>query len=173
MAKTNKKGLGIIIIIAILIILAIYAWIQLQRIYISQFMFWVTVVLIPLGSVIAIISVGYLIKEGSDSAAPWIVLIVCIILVIFSITQIGNFYNKGYSNQAIQKEIELKGEISQYELAIGFLSDPEGQVTDLAIEGAINSLCNTNPDQSCQQIKDILIWKDRSDKVAKLMGIIG
>ena len=111
-----KQDYSALIIIGILVVLAIGAWIQLQEIYFAQFMFWATLVLIPIGFIVAIIFFVRGIQGWGEEEnyIPWIIFAICIVVVLFSIAHISNFYNNGYSNKAIQKEIELKGEINQY-----------------------------------------------------------
>lgn len=168
------------IFIAFFIIAWIVAWIQLQLIYLSRFMFWADLILIP------VCFIGLLIFVFAGFSDEWEAPIVigcfaCIVILLLSVFTIAHFYNNGYSDQALQREAQLKNDMASYEAVINlFDGKTASDITNQAIEETINSLCqNPTPGFSCEQekqyfeaYKEIAGWKDSADQVARFMGII-
>jgi len=178
MSEEETRGLaGTILIIAILF-LAFIIWVQLQLIYLSRFMFWFDVIFIPVSLGFGVFFfVSFMKNEDYFDTSQNIYFTlswVCVGLLVFSVLTIAYFYDHGYSDEALLKEAELKGQLEGYKAIINLLSGQTAKdIANQAVEESLDSLCQANKQYSCDEIKgyykiyvDIKGYKDSADSIA-------
>lgn len=175
MNDEQAKRWAIIITFGIVAVLWIIAWVQLQIIYLNRGLFWIALILIPICFIGFIVSLVSGIKDEWFDEMYIFLTIGCAIIFLIAIFSIDNFYQKGYSDQALQKEAELKKQMAEYGAILDLLTlQPIEDATNQAIEETIDSMCQ-DPNYPCQQMKANFIiykelkgWKDTADTVAKV-----
>ncbi len=98
---------------------------------------------------------------GSDYSGYAFISLIAIV-GFFILFNIG--YSMGYSDTAIKTELAAKGYIEVYDEVFG--------LEDRIMQESIDSLCLTDPSNTCKQIQSVLIWKQRANFVTKFVPIL-
>lgn len=188
LTEKEKRNLAILIVLLVVGILWFVAWLELQMILLARAFFWITLFLIPIGFFGGIIFFIFGINEDDDDGffhnsnkdGYYLIALILGIIFIFSIFTIDNFYRKGYSEEALQREAELRGNLEEYEAIISLFVSPVQiveEITNQAIEETIDDLCQ-DENYPCDQMKlnygvykNIKGAKDTADSIAKFMWI--
>lgn len=178
MEKEKAADLVVSIAFGVVAILWVIAWIKLQIIYLNRDLFWITLAFIPLSLIVGTIS--FFIGRNDDwyDEIYLYIVIGCSVLLIISVLSIGTFYQRGYSEEALKKEAELKKQLAEYEAILNMLTlQPIEEATNQVIEDLIEDNCK-NQGYPCQQMKANFViykelkgWKDTADTIAKISWI--
>ncbi len=180
MNDKEKEALAGFILILVISLIIIWIKIQLAIIQFNRFLFWFDLIAIPL-SLIGFLICLYLAWDDEWDELSYIIgIVVCLVFLFFSILTISGAYNGGYSDQAIQKEAQLKSQLKSYQEIQSILTGEKIiEIQNEVLEETINSLCQNTPNYPCEQTKQDLIiykkivgWKSSADTFAKILGVI-
>lgn len=191
LSKDEAGALGFFIFLAIVSIGIIILTIRIAIIHFYQKMFWITLVLslIFLISSIIFLILGLLKKDNRQdwgfyqepeffdrgmififSGGIFVLFFISLILVPYS-------YERGYSNEALQKLAEYENQLESLQQLQNILTGKIiWDIQNQAIEEIINSLCKDpnypceNVKQSYQVYKTIKGAKDDADQIASFFG---
>lgn len=193
MSEEEAKALGFFILLGIITIGIIILTIKIAIIHFYQKMFWITLILSPVLLLLSIIFLicGILKKEdGQDwgfyqepeffdrgmififSGGIFILFFISLILIPYS-------YQRGYSDEALQKLAEYESQLESLQQIQNILTgqiiwDVQNQV----IEETITNMCK-DPNYPCDQVKqsyliykDIKGAKDDADQIVSFLGFV-
>lgn len=180
LGRMNEKeagGLGFLIFIGFIALIIFIIKLELAVIQFERFMFWLDLILIPLGLISFVVFLIIAYKDEWD-CIPLIVAGVSFIVILFAVFTISTFYNDGYSNQAIQREAELRNELQQYQAIMDLITMKTAyDIQTQVLQETINSMCLQNVTFPCEQMKqnlqvyqDIAGMKEQADSIAEFIG---
>lgn len=185
-----------IVFIAIIIVgigIAVVS-IQIGMIHFHQKMFWVSLILSPIFLFASLIFLiwGILQKGESNDWGYYsepefftrgVIFLfaggLCLLALVFFFVIMPNQYNKGYSDEALQRLAELENQLQSLQQLQSILT---GQIVwdiqNQVIEETITSLCK-DPNYPCESVnqsyqvyKDMKGAKDEADKIVNFFGLI-
>ena len=163
----------------ILVIKLMLAWIQFAR-----FMFWLDVIFFVLSIIILPISLINIFRKDEsyffsnnylwEKEIDYILGVVGVAMLLFSIFSINYFYEQGYSDEAIKKKAELEKMLEEYTLIFDILTKKE--VLDIEVmvaEELYPVLCEASPEINCETIiasynayQELIGFKKTADTIA-------
>lgn len=193
MDKKEAQALALIILLAIVGFIIIVLQIRIAIIHLFQNMFWISLFFIPLFFLLSIIFFiwGLLTKEYQDNWGFYsepefftkgVILFfsgILFVLFLISILSVPFCYERGYSDNALQKLAEYQNDLeSMQQLQSILTGEIVWDIQNQVMEETINNLCK-DPNYPCESVKqsyqvykDIKGAKDDADEIANFFGII-
>ena len=191
MSEKEAEGLVWLIVIAIITIVIIVIKIQIGVIHAYQNMFWISLIAIPIFFILFIIFLFCgIFKKDADSNWGWysepeffdktMLFIFAggfFILSLVSLCFMPYCYERGYSDEALQRLTELENQLQSMEqLQSIFTGEIVWDITNQALDETVDNLCK-DPNYPCNQIKqsvkiykEIKGAKDDADQIAMFFG---
>jgi len=185
-AQALTVGIALVVVTVGIIILKI----KIGIIHFFQNIFWVSLCVAPLFLLACIIFLflGIFKQNGNDyywesefftKGMLFVFSIVLFILSILSLWFMAYSYERGYSNEALEKLAEYEKQLESLQQIQDILTGQIiWEVQNQAVEDIINTSCK-NPNYSCNQVrqnfeiyKSIKGAKDSADNVAAFFGFI-
>ncbi len=148
----------VIVGLIILVIKLMLAWIQFAR-----FMFWLDIIFFILSIIIIPLSLINILRKDEgyffgnnylwEKEIDYILGVVGVAILLFSIFSVNYFYEQGYSDEAIKKKAELEKMLEEYTLIFDILTKKEVVDIELMVaEELYPVLCQASPDINCETI---------------------
>jgi hypothetical protein len=164
-------------VIGFLAILIIINLMQLAWIAINRFLFWFDAFVIITFPIILVIFIIMFLKTNEwERRDLYIFSIIYILLFLFAITNIGDAYNKGYSDKAIKHKANLEGNLEEYAFILSISTGQFKMELEGEIIGEVNkALCDSAPETPCEEViknyetyQNLVGWKEFADNITKI-----
>ncbi len=182
MNKKGRKDLAVPLVIVILIILWMGISINIAIIEISRILFWLDIIVgnLFICAILFFIYKGFTEKysyfQGADQELYFQMVGLFMIPLILSGLLLGTFYEKGYSDEALIKLIELHKQKGEIEMALDIVAFKGKKLTRQVIEEAYYEICN-DPNMPCEarepykKVLNLYGNKDSADAIAEFLWI--
>ena len=173
-SDSDAKAFVVLVTVFILTFIAIVAKIIIGLIHLARFMYWIFLILIPLSLIVSIVFFIIGLRSEWDKEDNWKIAGIVFISMFFFFFLARVSYNWGYSEKAIQTELELKGYLQWYGELMSVFEIPD-QITDQTIQETINLMCK-DPNYPCDNVKktyeiygEVKGMKDAADEFSGLL----